>query len=173
MVRSHVRHIAKMLQVRFGDMHARLSSYLPLLHSFSFRASALASCHPDACPYPFGLFLSFSKPRMCSDLPSAPISSPQAVGYNAVEVDDWEEDSHSHRESSGSTASGTREMAAGGGDGSSTGGRRSTQDSGSAGVRAGGGSDAMGRLEALLLEKNRKMEHELTRTKVRRRHGMR
>lgn len=63
----------------------------------------------------------------------------QAVGYNAVEVDDWE-------------ASGTAEQPGGG--------------SSSSVVRHMGSHEGMGRLETLLLEKNKRMEHELTQAKV-------
>lgn len=77
----------------------------------------------------------------------------QAVGYNAVEVEDWE----SAGPSSG-TESGGQEV----------GGRRGTgTGAGGGGGGEGGGAGELGRLEALLLEKNRRMEHELTQAKVR------
>ena len=97
---------------------------------------------------------------------SACLLSHQAVGYNAVEVDDWDEDNHSNHSNSESLGSGARAMVAGSSNGSSGSSGKGGQDSGSAGVKTGGGSEGMGRLEALLLEKNKRMEHELTQTKV-------
>ncbi|CAI5476648.1 unnamed protein product [Closterium sp. Yama58-4] len=79
----------------------------------------------------------------------------QAVGYNAVEVDDWDEpgmSSNGPGSSSDLSAAADGDSVKGGGDGGV--------------MRSSSGAD-IGKLEALLLEKNKRMEHELTQVKMR------
>ncbi|CAI5509979.1 unnamed protein product [Closterium sp. Naga37s-1] len=78
----------------------------------------------------------------------------QAVGYNAVEVDDWDEpgmSSNGPGSSSDLSAAADGDSGKGGGDGGV--------------MRSSSGAD-IGKLEVLLLEKNKRMEHELTQVKV-------
>ncbi|CAI7819911.1 unnamed protein product [Closterium sp. NIES-53] len=79
----------------------------------------------------------------------------QAVGYNAVEVDDWDEpgmSSNGPGSSSDLSAAADGDSGKGGGDGGV--------------MRSSSGAD-IGKLEVLLLEKNKRMEHELTQVKMR------
>ncbi|CAI6008010.1 unnamed protein product [Closterium sp. NIES-65] len=79
----------------------------------------------------------------------------QAVGYNAVEVDDWDEPGMA----SNGPGSSSDLSAAADGDSGKRGGEGGV-------MRSSSGAD-IGKLEALLLEKNKRMEHELTQVKMR------
>ncbi|GJP46084.1 hypothetical protein CLOM_g5416 [Closterium sp. NIES-68] len=79
----------------------------------------------------------------------------QAVGYNAVEVDDWDEPGMA----SNGLGSSLNLSAAAEGD--------SVKGGGGVGMVSSNSGSDIGKLEALLLEKNKRIEHELTQVKMR------